>query len=46
MNKLINKFKYNKVNQNGLNGQDVWLLVIKLIAGTDLNDIEKLVFSA
>ena len=52
MNKRKNKFKYKTANQNRLNRRNAWLLltnwllnrIIKLIAGTDLNDIEKIVF--
>lgn len=52
MNKWINKFKYKKVKQNRLSRQNTWLLlinwllnrIIKVIAGTDLDDIEKFVF--
>ena len=52
MNKRINKFKCKKVNKNGLNRGNAWLLlinwllnrIIKLMTGTDLNDIEKIVF--
>ena len=52
MNKWINKFKYKKVKQNKLNRQNAWLVlinwllncIVKLIAGTNINDIEKLVF--
>ena len=49
MNKRINKFKCKKVNENRLNRGNAWLLlinwllnrIIKLMTGTDLNDIEK-----
>ena len=48
----MNKFKYNKFKQKRLNTRNARLLLInwslnhimKFIAGTDLNDIEKLVF--
>ena len=48
----MNKFKYNKFKQKRLNKRNARLLLInwslndimKFIAGTDLNDIEKLVF--
>ena len=52
MNKRINKFKCKKVNENRINRGNAWLLlinwllnrIIKLMTGTDLNDIEKIVF--
>ena len=46
----MNKFKYNKFEQNRLNKRNTrllnWLLnhIIKFKTGTDLHDIEKLAF--
>ena len=52
VDKWINKFKYKKDKQNRLNKRNAWLWlinwllnhIIKLIAGTDVYGVEKLVF--